>query len=213
MSESSDSSDLPGFEFPGEYAQCIAQIISNWAALEYNINLSIWHLAGVYPAIGACITEQIFTLDARIKALLALLKLRRAPDGLITRLNKFAERVRKPQEVRNRVVHDTWYQGTSTKKMSQLKIGAKGTLSYAFKDIAIEDLRSDSREVTRAMSDAVKIRDSIEVALPTLPEIPLGELHPTVLHSGGSQQTRSIDNTFVLYPPRPSQKSPRSSRT
>jgi hypothetical protein len=202
----SDSKDEPyrGFDFPDDYAQCIAKITSYWAALEYNINMSIWHLAGVYPAIGACITEQIFTLDGRMKALLALLKLRRVPDGLVRRVNKFSEKSRKAQDIRNRVTHQTWYQDVDSKQMSQLIIGAKRTLTYAFEPVSIDTLKEDQDTVRNAMREATAIRDAIEAGLPTLPEIPLRELHPTVLHGRGHEQTRSIDKTFLLFPPKPS---------
>ena len=201
-------SDIPetyaGFDFPAEYAQCIAKIISYWSALEYNINLSIWHLAGVYPAVGACVTEQIYTLDGRLKALQSLLKLRRAPDDLLRKLNKFAEKSHKAQAIRNRVAHDTWHQSLEFKKMIQLTIGARGTLTYGFAFIPLDEFERDRDEVRRTMQQAVKLRDAIEVALPTLPEIPLGELHPTIVLSGGSEQTRSSDQRFVLFPPKPS---------
>ena len=99
MSGSSEKPEFEGFEFPAEYAQCIAQVTASWPAPENNINLSIWHLAGIYPAIGACMTEQIYTLDGRLKALSALLKLRRGPQDLLDKIDKFAERVRKAREM------------------------------------------------------------------------------------------------------------------
>jgi hypothetical protein len=191
-----------GFEFPDDYAQGIAKIISYWSALEYNINLSIWHLAGIYPAIGACMTEQIFTLDGRLKALLALLKLRRAPEALVTRVNKFGEKSRKAQDVRNKIAHYTWHQGTESKQMLQLEIGAKRSLTFGFKPILIESLKADQDTVRNAMREAVEIRDVTEATLPKLPEIPLGELHPIVLHGRGHEQTRSIGQTFALFPPK-----------
>ncbi len=204
MSESQKDEPYRGFEFPDDYAQGIAKIISFWSALEYNINLSIWHLAGIYPAIGACITEQIYTLDGRTKALLALLKLRRAPDELVRRVNKFGEKSRKASDIRNKIAHHTWHQRTESKEMLQLEIGAKGSLTYGFKPIPIEMLKADQDTVRNAMRDAVGIRDAVEACLPTLPEIPLGELHPTVIHGRGHEQTRSIGNTFRLFPPKPS---------
>jgi hypothetical protein len=193
-----------GFDFPAAYAQGIAKIISYWSALEYNINLSIWHLAGVYPAIGACITEQIYTLDGRLKAIQSLLKLRRAPDDLLRKVNHFAETSHKAQAIRNRVAHDAWHQSDESKKMYQLTIGARGKLTYGFKPLSLADLELDRDEVQRAMRKAATLRDAIELSLPTLPEIPIGELHPTFVLSGGSEQTRSSDYRFVLFPPKPS---------
>ena len=69
MGEPSADNPPREFKFPAEFAAAIAEVTSYWAALEYNIDMSIWHLAGVYPAIGACITTQIYTLDGRLKAL------------------------------------------------------------------------------------------------------------------------------------------------
>ncbi len=204
MEESSDDNTHKGFVFPAEYAEGIAQIISCWSALESNINMAIWHLAGVYPAIGACLTEQIFNLNSRLRALLALLKLRRASDELVGRVKRFSEYSHKASDIRNRVVHHTWHQGMETKKMMRLEIKVQGTLAYGFKPIEPEDLNADIVEVRKAMREASDIRDAIERALPTLPDIPLTELHPTVLRSGGSPQTRSSDYTFVLFPPKPS---------
>jgi len=88
--------------------------------------------------------------------------------------------------------------------MLQLEIGAKRTLTYGFKPIPIESLKADQDTVRNAMREAVAIRDATETSLPTLPEIPLGELHPTVIHGRGHEQTRSIGQTFRLFPPKPS---------
>ena len=203
MTDSSKAKPSKGFEFPPEFAQCISQVIACWSTLEYNIDMSIWHLAGVYPAVGACITSQIFTLDGRLKALLALLKLRKASDALVSRVNKFSERVRKPLEIRNRITHDTWGQNPETKKMAQLNIGAKGILTYGFKPIAIEVLQEDLQTVRTAMKESADIREAIENALPTLPEIHLRELQPTVFRSQDQKQTRASDGTFLLFPPKP----------
>lgn len=210
MTEPPDDKPHPhqGFIFPPEFAACIGDVISCWAALDYNANMSIWHLAGVYPAIGACMTMQIFTLEGRLKALIALLRLRRAPDDLVRRVNKFRANVRKPQEIRNRITHDCWFKNPVNDRMSQLEIGTKGVLVYGFKPIDIDALKADRDEVRKAMREAANIRTTIEAGLPTLPEIPLGDLHPTVLYSQGHLQTRSSDNTFLLFPPKPSPESP-----
>lgn len=206
MNDTPEEKPKIGFDFPDDYAQCISKIVSFWSSLEANVNLAISHLAGVYPAIGACITSQIFTIDGRLKALQALLKLRQAPDTLQRRVNRFAEKVRKPQDLRNRVIHDQWFQGTESKAMSQLEIGAKGTLTYGFKPVPIKYLDEAREKIQEAMKEASEIRDAIEAVLPTLPDIPLKELQPTVFHGRGHEQTRSIGKTFRLFPPKPSHK-------
>jgi hypothetical protein len=195
-----------GFTFPPEFADCITEIVSFWAFVDYSIDMSIWHLAGVFPAIGACMTAQIYSFDGRMKALAALLNFRRAPSALIKRANRFAESSRKALNVRNRVAHDCWFQKTDTKEILQLKVGAKGVLTYAIKHVSIEALRADREVVRKAMREAGAIRDAIEAVLPTLPEIPLRELLPMTRASPAPQQNQSTAEQFALYPPKPSQQ-------
>jgi hypothetical protein len=76
------------FTFIAAYADQIAHGCNLWASLEYYINTSIWALADVEPAIGACMTAQMYTMNARLSALLALLKFRRADKKIIGRVNK-----------------------------------------------------------------------------------------------------------------------------
>jgi hypothetical protein len=80
--------------FPPEFADCIAKVAANWSALEYMINATIWELAEVRPALGACLTAQIATIPGRLAALLALMKLRGISTRLLKRVNKFAESIR-----------------------------------------------------------------------------------------------------------------------
>ena len=83
----------PGdLKFIPEYADQIAHAVNNWAFLEYAVNSIIWDLAGVRPALGACITAQIYPMHARLNALVALLRLRRAPLVLVGKVNNFADR-------------------------------------------------------------------------------------------------------------------------
>jgi hypothetical protein len=57
------------------HAAAIAQVISVWARLEYDIDELIWELARLEPDIGACLTAQFSTVNARFNALLAVARL------------------------------------------------------------------------------------------------------------------------------------------
>ncbi len=84
------------FHFPPEFADCIAKVATNWSHLEYAINATIWELADVRPALGACMTAQVGSMYGRLAPLLALMKLRQVPARLWKKVIKFAERVRAP---------------------------------------------------------------------------------------------------------------------
>jgi hypothetical protein len=89
-------------------------------------------------------------------------------------------------------------------EMAQVNIGAKGVLTYGIKPIEISVLQSELRVVEIASAESCEIREAIENALPTLPEIHLRELQPTVFRCPDLKQTRANDGTFLLFPPKPS---------
>jgi hypothetical protein len=167
------------FAFIPEFADCIARIASLWARLEYDVNASIWALAELRPALGACITAQIYTLQGHLSALLALAKLREVDAILIKRINKFADDVRVGQDIRNRVIHDLWLNDRGTPgNMGHLRITADKTLKFVIESVPLFELTAQVEKVEALVTVFASIRKAIEAALPSLPEIPQTKLHP-----------------------------------
>jgi hypothetical protein len=161
------------------YAQLIADGANRWAYLEYYINSSIWLLADLRPAIGACLTSQMYTLNAKLSGLLALLKLRKAPQELLDRINKFASQSRDALEARNRMVHDVWLNDyIQPTQMGKLRITADKVLRYNIESINAEELRQDVQKIETRRLEAGMIKHAIELALPSLPEMSQSELYP-----------------------------------
>ena len=175
-----DAQYTPKSELPPDFSAYIQRIATDWGALEFHINECIWWLANVRPGLGACITSQIYTLDGRLNALLALLKLRRAPQSLIDNLNRLWERAREPAEIRNRTLHDPWATGIYTGQVRRLEITARRTLKFGFKDIKIESLKNDHEKVRACVFSFLAFRNEVKAALPSLPDIPDEELEPIV---------------------------------
>ena len=68
-------------------------------------------------------TSQIYTINARLDALAALMKLRSVDAKLIKRVNKFQNSIREAQDLRNRIVHDLWFNDNHVKtNMGKLRI-------------------------------------------------------------------------------------------
>ena len=177
----SDSKDQWAFSFIPEFADCIARIASCWARLEYDMSAVIWDLAETRPAYGACITSQIYTTQGKLSAILALGKLRKVDGTLIGRLNKFAERVRAGQDIRNRTLHDQWLQDSlNASQMGHMRITADKILRMVIESVPLKELRDDLEKGEDLQVEFLNIRHDIEAALPTLPEIPPSELHPIV---------------------------------
>lgn len=178
-----DTDDDSTIHIPGrlnpEFLQTIGLIARDWGALEYLINQAIWRLSNTYPALGACVTAQIFTVDGRLKALASLLKIRRADKKLIDRLNKFTEAVRTPTVLRNRNIHDLWATSVRDKNTAyRIQITAQHKLSFERIEVTIDSLKSDHKKIHECLKQFGRIHDAILAAAPTLPGIPRGELIP-----------------------------------
>jgi hypothetical protein len=181
MAETIEPPSGDGFEFVPEYANLIAHANNHWNYLEYDVNASIWALANVSPAFGACMTSQIYTMHARLNALLSLLKIRKADERILKKVNRFAERVREVQEARNRTAHDIWLiDRLNPGKMGKLRITAEKTLKFGVQGVDLSELKADIEKLNMRREEFFAIRREIEAALPTLPEIPQTELHPIV---------------------------------
>jgi hypothetical protein len=157
------------FDQQGEWqlafiADCIARVTSCWAGLEYDISATIWALAEMRPALGTCVTSQIYTLQGRLSAVSALAKLRRVDQDIIDRLNRFSDRIREGQDQRNRIIHNL---SVMPEKDKQLASSVE----------SVFDLHDDLEKIERLAKEFGAIRKSIEAAVPTLPDTP-PELHP-----------------------------------
>ena len=167
------------FHFPPEYADCIAHVAANWSGLEYMVNASIWELADVRPSLGACLTSQIGSLNARLSALLALMKLRSVDQKLVTRVNKFCATVREPNELRNRIIHDQWVNDRhNLGSMGRIEIVAPKKLSREIKPIPLDELKGNLKTISDCRFKFGEIRQAIRAALPSLPEMSRTELYP-----------------------------------
>jgi hypothetical protein len=167
------------FRFVPEYADLIASIASGWATIEYYVNHSIWIVAELDAPTGACLTSQIHSLHSKLSSLLSLLKLYQAPDTIIKRVNKFAETIRRPQEHRNRVVHDVWLMdNVNVGSMGRLETTAAKKLEFTVKDVSVEKLRAIYDELSACRLEFYHIRNDIFREQPTFPGIPESERDP-----------------------------------
>lgn len=160
-----------------EYATYVGRISSAWSAVEFHINLATWAIADVAPAIGACLTAQIYTFDARMKALLSLLKLRHVNDSIIKATNQFAEDSRGLQEIRNRIIHDYWV-WSEVGDIFRVEVTAPKKLKFEFVLVPLDELKNHYESMAKFADRAAILKKQIYDALPSLPETPHTELHP-----------------------------------
>jgi hypothetical protein len=167
------------FRFLPEFAEAIAEAANSWTALEYAVNTTIWALADVKPALGACLTAQIYTMPARMDALLSLMKLRQVSDAIIDRTNKFVSQFRDALDARNRTVHDYWMNDRlRPESMGKLVITAQKVARFRIVSVEIAELKNDVQKIHERRYQFEAIRRAVDDALPSLPRIPPASLYP-----------------------------------
>lgn len=164
----SSQTDAEFEDIDPEFYELVGRVACDWAALEMKINDCIWALSGSPYGAGACVTSQIYTIDGRIKALVALLNLNGATE-LVEKTNIYHEQVlRKASVKRHRAVHDIWFSDDSG-KANQLLVTADKRLRFQTITRTIDDLRKDHKIVEGALLDFLPIYDEIGALLHSLP--------------------------------------------
>jgi hypothetical protein len=191
----------PLTDIDSEFYEIVGRVASDWAMLELLVNDCNWALAGVSYGFGAAITAQIYTLDGRLKALAAILHLRKE-EGLATKINAFSKKARGASEKRNRMVHDTWWSADGEAK--QVVITADRKLHFAIEDRDIAKARADHKVIEDVISEFSSIREFIRARLPSLPGTHRLAVQATFLPHD-PKQTQATQTQTQLPPPRSSQ--------
>jgi hypothetical protein len=166
---------------PYEFASEIANIVSHFAQLEYNIDTVIWELAGLSDMpngidIGACLTAQIPAVVPRIEALIALARVQGVPEDRVRKLNKFKEHARSVGERRHRVAHDPWFATWKNDwpecDVYRLQRTAKAKLEHGYKQVAIDELKALTADIQATIEEFNDLGSEILRAFWTLPETP-----------------------------------------
>lgn len=167
------------FRFADGYSEKIAAGANTWAWIEFELHWMIWELSEVNPSVGLCLTAQMFTFDAKMNALLALLTLREAPESFVKKVHAFMESTRGAQEARNRLVHDVWVMDNrDASRMGRLKMSARRKLDFSVQSYAISEIDPEVVMLERSRQTSTALRRELVAMLPTLRKIPLEAPHP-----------------------------------
>lgn len=187
---------MPGFEdethfFPlkegDPHYEAVGRVASAWALFEFHVNQLIWTMSATDDERGACVTSQIYSINARMKALLSLVNLeyeampeeiQKGTDSwaidmgghtfpnLIDRLKKFASRrVEGLSEQRNRIIHDTWMYGETTGAIAQIRATANRKLDYGFRPASIDAVNKTHQDIKRLDGDFLILSANIQASM------------------------------------------------
>jgi hypothetical protein len=88
-----------------EHMKLLGLVAGMWAEMEYQINDAIWELANVERWAGACITSQIFSPSARMRALVALIRVRNGEPKDVKKFTGMSQSIITLGHRRNAYVH------------------------------------------------------------------------------------------------------------
>lgn len=165
---------------PGDpHYEAIGRVASAWAYFEFHVNQAIWFLSALDDERGACVTSHIYTIPARIKALLALLELNDQdyPEpvqangkpreyslrDIIKKLKKLNDKQIEPvSRERNRIVHDTWMYGKTTGTIAQIRATADRKLDYGFRPGDLEEINATHKRILQLDRDFQILASAIQ---------------------------------------------------
>jgi hypothetical protein len=152
-----------------EHMKWLGHVAAIWASLELGINMAIWELANVEREIGACITPQIFSPSARLRAMVALVEIRGGTPDMIKKINKFSQRATGLARQRNGYVHDTYAIVENTGDIKRIHVTMEGSFSFGLIPTSKEELKKLFDDIQNSIRRFDQIRDEIFESLPPWP--------------------------------------------
>lgn len=148
------------------YYVLVGKIITIWAMLEARLASAIWRIGEIPDDYGASITSQIYTLDGKVKALQAILRVR-GFDKEAAKLGEVIDSTKGLSDIRNRLVHDPIH--VIDGHVHRLEIKADRRLSFGYKKVDLEKLARVVEHIDTADS---RVGEAIKPALDAIPRLP-----------------------------------------
>jgi hypothetical protein len=155
-----------------EIYQAIGRVAEAWAHLEQATDWAIWETALLNNDAGACITSHLQSLNRRLQALMALIRLRLQDDNsvILTRLNKFIGLTDGLAKERNRAVHDPWISVDDVP--GRFQETAEKRLEFGFRPDTAERLLKLVDQINAAQQELYSIKRAFELSSHEKPSPP-----------------------------------------
>ncbi len=145
------------------YRHTIGSIITSWAAFEARLASAIWRIGEMRDEIGASLTSQIYTLDGKVKALQAILRVK-GFEKEAKKIGKLINDAKGLSDLRNRVVHDP---------IIYMEGAVHRLLIKADRYVELEYIKVEIDELEKAVDKIADIDDKMDDILrPVLEKIP-----------------------------------------
>lgn len=131
-----------------EHFERIGIICAEWASFEARLDLTIWMLTGLAPAVAAAVTSQITGPVPRLRVILSLLEIKGAAKQLRDKIADFMNKTHGVADERNRVVHDPWYFEHIGQAVEQRRSGRiRKSFVHDYVEVAVADLDDIAKRI------------------------------------------------------------------
>jgi hypothetical protein len=148
----------------------IGRVATAWSFLEASVDTASIRLAAVNSDIGVCLTSQISGIGRKLDAYIALSRLRKLPNELIDRLNKFSQKAGGLGEKRNRLVHDIWF-FNHPEPPERLEATARKLLRFEYIPTKTDDIVKFAWEINNLTGEFDVLAQAVETWPTTSPDI------------------------------------------
>lgn len=131
----------------------VGQIASKWALVENFLDRTIWQLAKLDEATGACLTAQITGSHARLIAIYALCLHQKKSDKILKQIRELQFKFKGVQDRRNRILHDAWYVEDSAQLTEQFKSMARDEYLIGFHPVDEDFIKETLAKMQRRLEE------------------------------------------------------------
>ncbi len=164
----------------------VGQCASTWAFLENRIDLAVLSFVKDNPIPMACALAQMFSIHAKMDALIAVAqsdKADRVSDQTIKKLARFSQEIRPLSIQRNRIIHDPLVQeGDEVQVLRLTTKGTKGGLVFDLIPFDVNEIADFIRRVGDRTEQFARIREAMDedrrIAKPASPSAIAGNQDP-----------------------------------
>lgn len=107
---------VPGTIVPNEFVYHIGLVVVRFSVLDQELNMAIWHAAGVHEITGRAFTSLTLNYRPRIEAFQRLATNRASNEREKRKIKKLASALLSVAEERHRIIHDEFYYHSPTDK-------------------------------------------------------------------------------------------------
>jgi hypothetical protein len=149
----------------------IGRVAAEWTQLEHILDIIIWSLVGKHNSrVTACLTAQVQGAQAKCWAIQALLLEKGLPKSASTAVNTLLKDVHKPQNARNRIVHDPWFAEVGGSSIARHTKMARNEWVFGIEPVTESQITQTIKDIKELQAKALQLLQIVSALLTPSPK-------------------------------------------